>query len=117
MTSISSPMKRVRFATKISFSHHRRLVSLLLLLSPIIAAAQGTPPSWLRAFGSSGPGNNISNAIKVGPDQNLYVTGQFSATAGFGSASITSAGGLDIFVAKYSPPRSLRSDADKDKGL
>ena len=62
----------------------------------------------MQAFGSSGAGNNISNAVKVGPDQNLYVTGQFSSTATFGGTSITSAGGLDIFVAKYSPSGALQ---------
>ena len=79
----------------------------LLLFCSLAAAAQGAPPSWVQAFGSSGAGSNIGNGIKVGPDQNLYVTGQFSATATFGSTSITSAGGLDAFVAKYSPSGTL----------
>ena len=78
-----------------------------LWLAPHAAAPQGVPPSWSHAFGSSGSGNNFSNAIRVGPDQNLYVIGQFSSTADFGGTTITSAGGSDIFVAKYNPSGSL----------
>ncbi len=92
--------------------------SLLLAIAPLwlilLAAvntpahAQASPPSWVQAFGSSGTGNNISNATKVGPDQNLYVVGQFSSTADFGGTKLTSAGGLDIFVAKYSSSGALQ---------
>ncbi len=98
---------RVTPATFVNSSHHKYFLAALLLLCPIVAIAQGTPPSWVQAFGTSGPGNNVSNAIKVGPDQNVYVTGQFSSTADFGGTKLTSAGGLDIFVAKYSPSGSL----------
>ena len=93
------------------------IVSWLLAIAPLwlllaaatnSALAQGTPPSWVQAFGSSGSGNNISNAIKVGPDQNLYVTGQFSSTADFGGTKLTSTGGLDSFVARYSPSGALQ---------
>ncbi len=55
----------------------------------------------------SGNGANIANAIKAAPDHNLYVTGRFSSTANFGGTTITSAGGLDIFLAKYSSSGSL----------
>ena len=94
--------------TRISItrSYHACLLSVLLFCS-VVAAAQGTPASWLRAFGSSGGGDNISNAFKFGPDQNLYITGQFSSTANFGGTQITAAGGLDTFVAKYSPTGAL----------
>jgi sugar lactone lactonase YvrE len=81
---------------------------VLLFLSSIAATAQATLPSWNWAVGSSGTGNNIGGSIKVGPDKSLYVTGQFSGTATFGSTSITSAGGVDIFVAKYSPAGVLQ---------
>ena len=93
------------------------IASLLLAIAPLwlmlamaytSAHAQASPPSWVQAFGSSGTGNNISNATKVGPDQNLYVVGQFSSTADFGGSKLTSAGGLDIFVAKYSSSGALQ---------
>ena len=81
---------------------------VVLLTCSIAAAGQGTPPSWVQAFGSSGSGSNIANAIKAGPDQNLYITGQFTSTANFGGTNISSAGGSDIFVAKYSPSGVLQ---------
>ena len=40
-------------------------------------------------------------AIKLDVAGNVYVTGTFTNTATFGSISVTSAGGNDIFVAKY----------------
>jgi Domain of unknown function DUF11 len=98
---------RVTTATFVNPSHHKYLLSVLLLLCPIAAAAQGTPPSWVQAFGSSGNGSNIANAIKAAPDHSLYVGGQFSGTATFGGTSITATGGFGIFVAKYSPSGSL----------
>jgi sugar lactone lactonase YvrE len=78
-----------------------------LFLCSIAATAQATLPSWVQAFGSSGTGNNIGYSVKVGLDHNLYVTGQFSSTADFGGTRIASVGGLDIFVAKYSPSGAL----------
>ncbi len=99
-----------------------RIVSIMLAIAPLwlmlaatttstLAQASDTsssPPSWLHAFGSSGPGKNISNAIKVGPDQSLYVTSQFSLTADFGGSNLTSAGGADCFIAKYSRSGALQ---------
>jgi Domain of unknown function DUF11/Beta-propeller repeat len=98
---------RVTTATFVNPSHHGCFLLILLLLCPIAAAAQGTPPSWVQAFGSTGNGANLAQSIKAAPDQNLYVTGRFSSTATFGSTTVTSAGGTDIFLAKYSPSGSL----------
>ncbi len=98
---------RVTTATFFNRSHHGYLLLALLLLCPIAAVAQGTPPSWVQAFGTSGNGSNVANAIKAAPDHSLYVGGQFSGTATFGGTTLTSAGGLDIFLAKYSPSGSL----------
>ncbi len=110
------------------------VLSLLLAIAPLwlmlaatntSAHAQGTPPSWLQAFGTSGAGSNIGNAIKIGPDQNLYVGGQFSATATFGNTTVSAIGPFDIFLAKYSPSGALlwiaqtsqtAGDGDHDKG-
>ncbi len=58
---------------------------LMLAAASNSALAQGTPPSWVQAFGSSGNGSNVANAIKAAPDHRLYVTGQFSGTATFGA--------------------------------
>jgi uncharacterized repeat protein (TIGR01451 family) len=93
-----------------------RMVSILLAIVPLwlmLAAANmqvhalTNPPAWVRATGSSGSGNNISNAIKVGPDNSFYITGQFSSTAQFSNTTLVSSGGSDIFIAKYGPSGAL----------
>ena len=64
---------------------------------------------WLKIAG--GLGNdcqyNFSLArtadIVTDENGNSYVTGYFSGTAQFGSFSLNSAGGEDIFIAKYNP--------------
>jgi len=80
---------------------------LMLAAASNSALAQGTPPSWVQAFGSSGNGSNVANAIKAAPDHSLYVTGQFSGTATFGGTTVAATGAFDIFLAKYSPSGSL----------
>jgi uncharacterized repeat protein (TIGR01451 family) len=93
-----------------------RMVSILLAIVPLwlmLGAANmqvhalTNPPAWVRATGSSGSGNNISNAIKVGPDNSFYITGQFSSTAQFSNTTLVSSGGSDIFIAKYGPSGAL----------
>jgi len=63
----------------------------------------------VRATSSQGSGNScvpaqcddLSYAIKVGPDNQQYVAGRFSGTAQFAGTTLVSAGGLDVFLAKY----------------
>ena len=58
---------------------------------------------WANAMGGSG--GEESYSIALDGSGNVYATGVFSDTADFdpgaGVANLTSAGGLDIFVAKY----------------
>jgi uncharacterized protein (AIM24 family) len=57
---------------------------------------------WSRTFGSSGSddgGNGVAVVDNIG---NVTVTGYFRNTVDFGGGPLTSAGGSDIFVAKYS---------------
>ncbi|HVD97385.1 MAG TPA: RHS repeat-associated core domain-containing protein [Cytophagaceae bacterium] len=61
--------------------------------------SSGTP-LWVRSVGSTS--NDIGNDIAVDAGNYIYVTGCFSGTVTFGSlSSLTSAGGFDIFLAKY----------------
>ncbi|MET3542304.1 Tfp pilus assembly major pilin PilA, partial [Pontibacter aydingkolensis] len=46
---------------------------------------------------------DYGRSIAVDGQGNTYVTGEFYGTATFGSTTLTSAGGADIFVAKYDP--------------
>src|SRR5262250_651541 len=64
-----------------------------------LAYAAGT--SWVRAIRAGGSGSDVGNAAKTDRAGNQYVTGSFSLTAHFGSQTLTSQGGADMFLAKY----------------
>lgn len=96
-------MKRI---TRSSFSRSN-LKWTLALFCLITTAALAKTPSWVAATSSGGTGTAFSYAVKVGPDNHQYVTGSFSGTATFGSTTLTSAGGQDIFLAKYAGPGDL----------
>jgi hypothetical protein len=55
---------------------------------------------WAKSFG--GGGNDGGNSVKVDGLGTPFITGYFSSTATFGSISLSSSGGTDVFVAKYS---------------
>jgi hypothetical protein len=77
------------------------LKSALLLFCLITTAVHAESPSWVRATSFGGSGQDFALAIKVGPDNHQYVTGSFSSTAKFAHTALVSAGGTDIFLAKY----------------
>jgi len=58
------------------------------------------------SFGGNGP--DISSAVKVDTRGDQYVTGGFSSTARFGNKTFASAGGIDIFLAKFGRSGELR---------
>jgi hypothetical protein len=66
---------------------------------------------WARRAGG-GSGGDLGDAIAVDGVGNSYVTGRFFDSATFGpgevnQTTLTSAGTLDVFVAKYDPSGSL----------
>jgi hypothetical protein len=77
-------------------------------LEPRTLLASGTP-SAVNAIG--GAGEAAIRDIKVDAQGNRYVLGTFSGTADFDpgphTANLTSLGGLDLFVAKYSSQNAL----------
>ena len=52
------------------------------------------------ALRSGGEGNDKIRGISAAPDGGVFVTGELSGTADFGSHSLVSAGNLDFVVAK-----------------
>ena len=58
-----------------------------------------TVTPWARRFG--GTSNDGGLAVATDASGNLLVAGYFAGTVAFGGSSLTSAGGSDVFVAKY----------------
>ncbi len=60
---------------------------------------------WANSIGGSGL-QNINSNLDIDKSGNVYITGYFQATADFdpsaSTANLTSAGGWDIYLAKYS---------------
>ncbi len=63
-----------------------------------LPAGSGSPV-WVNRFG--GTLNDAGQGVAVHTDGSIYVTGYFKGTANFGGADLTSAGGADMFLAKY----------------
>lgn len=95
---------------KLQLTHVARklqLLAALLFLTTLATSAEA--PHWVRAITSSGSGNacdqnqcdDISYAVRIGPDNDAYVLGRFSGTVQVAGTTLVSTGGLDIFLAKY----------------
>ena len=77
----------------------KRLLSILLFITlSFLLFAQA--PEWLWAESAGGNNYDGGSGISTDGDGNVYVTGNFSGTASFGSFNLTSSGSSDIFVAK-----------------
>ena len=55
---------------------------------------------WSKRFGSTG--QDSGSSVAVDASGNVFVAGTFNGSINLGGASLTSAGGVDIFVAKFS---------------
>jgi len=80
----------------------RRLFTLtLLFLILSIPSARASAPAhrWSHRFG--GTLDDAGQALAVDPARNVYLAGVFQGTMNLGSGDLVSAGGTDIFLAKY----------------
>jgi len=66
----------------------------------IFIAKLDSSGNWLWAKNAGGTGTDWGHGISVDASGNSYVTGYFDSDATFGSTTLTSNGGNDIFVAK-----------------
>jgi hypothetical protein len=71
----------------------------------IFIARYNSSGDYLWAKGIGGTGGNQGNSLTLDGSGNVFVTGYFTGTADFdpsaSTANLTSAGGTDIFIAKY----------------
>ncbi|MBN1460483.1 MAG: hypothetical protein JXA57_13185 [Armatimonadetes bacterium] len=65
------------------------------------AGAGALPHIWSHRYGDQN--EDQMRAIAVGTDGSVYVAGIFRGTINLGGDVLTSAGGYDIFIAKYTP--------------
>jgi hypothetical protein len=80
----------------------KKLTLLLLLnLFLLVFNASAQSPPWQWGYSAGGPGNDLGYGISTDAFGNSYVTGRFNATDSFGSFTVSSYGGPDIFFAKY----------------
>ncbi|MDO7850551.1 T9SS type A sorting domain-containing protein [Hymenobacter convexus] len=63
--------------------------------------AHAQAPAWQTAVALNGAASTVK-ATTTDANGDVYVAGPFTGTVGFGTASLTSAGGVDVFVAKWS---------------
>jgi len=87
-----------------SVTSQKRLSTLSRILAVWFFAgnlAHAAGPSWVRAIRAGGSGSDVGNAVRTDQSGNQYVTGSFSSGAHFGSQTLSSQGGADIFLAKY----------------
>ena len=69
-----------------------------------IPVCNGTPTEGTFAFASrfGDAGDQSGAAVTVDKDGNVIITGAFQGTVDFGGGNLTSAGDVDIFIAKFS---------------
>ncbi|MEN6446019.1 MAG: SBBP repeat-containing protein [Candidatus Cloacimonas sp.] len=69
-------------------------------MGDIFVAKLDSNGNWLWAKKVGGTSNDLGKSIAVDSNGNSYITGYFNGIATFGTATLTSSGGDDIFVAK-----------------
>jgi hypothetical protein len=74
------------------------ILSLITLFFGFSLSAQDTDWSWAKQAG--GTSDDYSYGIALDSNGNSYVTGYFQGSASFGSTTLSSSGGDDIFIAK-----------------
>lgn len=82
----------------------RRLTAAALVALGTLPAAQAqTAPDWTTALAASQPygGSATAQATAADANGNVYIAGLFTGQVQLGSTTLVSAGGSDVFVAKW----------------
>lgn len=78
-----------------------RSILLLVLFTFLVRGPLVAQPYWVKDVG--GVGNDHVADVKVDADGSIYMTGEFGGTMTLGSQTYTSAGSIDVFVARLTP--------------
>lgn len=86
----------------------RKLIVAYLLSATLLcsASAFATVP-WTSAIDLAKGGQTVPVAIKITPTNEFYIAGSFRSSPSFSGTTLTSKGGSDLFLAKYSSPGHL----------
>ncbi|MDD4099925.1 MAG: hypothetical protein PHT47_02390, partial [Candidatus Cloacimonetes bacterium] len=77
---------------------------LFIYIVTSIASMGAQNLDWQFAVQAGGVGAECTcTSLCTDADGNIYVAGGFSVAIAFGDSTLTSSGGLDIFVAKLDP--------------
>ncbi|MCC2670758.1 MAG: hypothetical protein K0Q72_3229 [Armatimonadetes bacterium] len=76
---------------------------LSALLGALPLAVRAAEPTFTWAVRAGGAKHDKTRGLTTDHDGNVYMTGEFAASADFGPHTLTSRGDLDFFLAKYSP--------------
>ena len=95
------------------------------LSSDIFVAKLNANGALLWARQAGGASEDLGFGITVDASGNCYVVGSFTTSATFAPASLTSAGGVDVFVAKYDASGTVQwvkraggsSSTDEGRGI
>lgn len=80
----------------------KRKIYLILVFILTSLSIFGQAPDWLWAKNASGSNSALGQSICNDANGNVYVAGYFgSPTITFGGVTLTSNGGIDVFVVKY----------------
>ncbi len=84
------------------------LVLCLILGSALASLGAQTAPDWLWAKRAGGAGYDYGLGIAADNAGNLYLTGFFRETAGFGGTNLSSQGDGDVYISKLDSNGNFR---------
>ncbi|MGI4869756.1 MAG: T9SS type A sorting domain-containing protein [Janthinobacterium lividum] len=80
------------------------------------ATDAGSTGAWATLTAATNGGSSTTRAVATDAQGNVFVTGYFSGEVDFGSTRLSSAGGTDLFVAKYVPATGTWAWAQRGGG-